>query len=82
MTDKAQVTSLINAWRQGEDGALDDLIPFVYRLFRPVEMKDVCNGCCYLFPCGESTGRSSPTRSAMTVLSKPVGIKARSRFGA
>jgi RNA polymerase sigma factor (TIGR02999 family) len=30
MTDKAQVTSLINAWRKGEDGALDDLIPFVY----------------------------------------------------
>jgi len=32
--DKAQITSLINAWRQGDDGALDDLVPFVYEELR------------------------------------------------
>ena len=28
--DKSRVTSLINAWREGEDGAIEKLIPFVY----------------------------------------------------
>ena len=30
MNDKAKITSLINAWREGEDGALDQLAPLVY----------------------------------------------------
>ncbi len=30
MKDKAEITLLINAWREGEQGALDALTPFVY----------------------------------------------------